>query len=346
MRVYSIGIMRAWIPILVSAAVVAACAPARAQDPAAFYRNKSIDLHIGYSVGGGYDQYARLIGLSMGKHIPGNPKIVAKNMPGAGSLKLANWLYAVAPKDGTAFGTIGRGIPMEPLLGGEGVQFDAQKFTWIGSANDEVSICAAWKTSGITKFEDLYTKELIVGGTGSGADTDIFPIVVNKVFGTKFKVISGYPGGNDINLAMERGEVAGRCGWSWSSVKSSHMHWVKDGTIRLLTQMSLAKHPDLPDVPLLTDLAKTQEQKQILELIFARQVMGRPFLAPPGLPADRAEALRTAFMKTMKDPEFVAAADKAQLEITPVSGADIEILVKQVYATPPDVVKKAADAVK
>jgi tripartite-type tricarboxylate transporter receptor subunit TctC len=337
--------MRAWIPILVLAAV-AACTPARAQDPAAFYRNKSIDLYIGYSVGGGYDQYARLLGLSMGKHIPGSPKIVAKNMPGAGSLKLANWLYAVAPKDGTAFGTIGRGIPMEPLLGGEGVQFDAQKFTWIGSANDEVSICAAWHTAGVTKIEDLYTKDLIVGGTGSGADTDVFPIAINKVFGTRFKVIAGYPGGNDITLAMERGEVAGRCGWSWSSIKSTHLKWVKDGTIKLLMQLALAKHPDLPDVPLLTDLAKTEEQKQILELIFSRQVMGRPFLAPPGLPADRAAALQKAFMDTMKDPEFLAAAEKAQLEITPVSGPDIAALVKKVYATPPAIARKAAEAVR
>ena len=338
--------MRAWIPILVSAAVVAVCAPARAQDPAAFYRNKSIDLYIGYSVGGGYDQYARLVGLSMGKHIPGNPKIVAKNMPGAGSLKLANWLYAVAPKDGTAFGIIGRGIPMEPLLGGEGVQFDAQKFTWIGSANDEVSVCVAWRTSGITKFEDLYTKELIVGGTGSGADTDVFPYVVNKVFGTKFKVISGYPGGNDINLAMERGEVAGRCGWSWSSVKSSHMNWVKDGTLKLLTQLSLAKHPDLPDVPLVMDFAKSEDQQQIFKLIFARQVMGRPYLAPPGVPKERADALRKAFMDTMKDPEFLSDAEKSQLEINPVSGADVEQLVKDIYQTPKALADKAAEYIR
>ena len=337
--------MRAWIPIF-CAAIVAAVVPAKAQDPAAFYRNKTIELYIGYSVGGGYYQYARLVALFMGKYLPGNPRIVAKNMPGAGSLKLANWLYVVAPKDGTAFGTIGRGIAMEPLLGGEGVQFDAQKFTWLGSANDEVSICVAWQNSGINTFEDLYTKELVVGGTGSGADTDVFPFVVNKVFGTKFKVISGYPGGNDITLAMERGEVKGRCGWSWSSVKATHPTWVKDGKVKVLVQMSLSKHPDLPDVPLLTELAKTEEQRQVLRLIFSRQVMGRPFLAPPGLPADRADALRTAFMDTMKDPEFLHAADRAALEITPVSGADIEALVRQVYATPRNVAKQAAEAVK
>jgi tripartite-type tricarboxylate transporter receptor subunit TctC len=342
--------MRALISSLVALAAAAAL-PAQAQNDAtqsvaSFYRNKNVDLQIGYSVGGGYDIYGRLVGQHIGRHIPGNPNIVPKNMPGAGSLRLANWLYAVAPKDGTVFGIIGRGIPMEPLLGGEGVQFDAQKFTWIGSANDEVSICAAWKTASVTKFEDLFTKELIVGGTGSGADTDIFPLVINKVFGTKFKVIPGYPGGNDINLAMERGEVGGRCGWSWSSVKAAQMHWVRDGTVKVLIQISLAKHPDLPDVPLLMDFAKTDEQRQILRLIFSRQVMGRPFLAPPGVPGDRANALRKAFMDTMKNPEFLAAAEKAKLEITPVSGEDLEKLMQQVYATPPEIAKKAAAAVR
>ncbi|HEY5607080.1 MAG TPA: hypothetical protein VIM38_01950 [Alphaproteobacteria bacterium] len=340
--------MRALISILLSAAAIAAFAPApaRSQDPAAFYRNKTIDLQIGYSVGGGYDIYGRLVGQHMSKHIPGNPSIVPKNMPGAGSLKLANWLYVVAPKDGTVFGTIGRGIPMEPLLGGEGVQFDAQKFTWIGSANDEVSVCAAWHTAGVAKFEDLLAKELIVGGTGSGADTDIFPVIINKVFGTKFKVIAGYPGGNDINLAMERGEVGGRCGWSWSSIKAGSMKWVTDGIVKILMQISLAKHPDLPNVPLVIDLAKNDEQRQIMKLIFSRQVMGRPFLAPPGVPADRTAALRKAFMDTMKDPEFLAAAGKAKLEVTPVSGANLEALVKQVYATPTPIIKKAAEAVR
>jgi tripartite-type tricarboxylate transporter receptor subunit TctC len=331
------------------AAAVLIAAPAAsgyAQSPAEFYKDKTVELYIGYSVGGAYDVYGRLLARHMGKHIPGNPTIVPKNMEGAGSLRLANWLYTVGKKDGTVFGTIGRGIAFDPLLGRGGAQFDATKFGWIGSANDEVSICTAWHTTGIQKFEDLMSKELIVGGTGGSADTDQFPRILNGVFGTKMKVISGYPGGNDINLAMERGEVQGRCGWSWSSVEATHPSWVKDGKVKILAQLSLAKHPDLPDVPLIMDFAKTEEQKQILRLIFARQVMGRPFLAPPDLPADRLAALRKAFMDTMKDPDFLAEAQKSELEITPVSGEEIQRLVEEVYQTPKDIVSKAAAMVK
>jgi tripartite-type tricarboxylate transporter receptor subunit TctC len=300
---------------------------------------------IGYSVGGGYDVYARLIARHLGKHIPGNPIVTPKNMEGAGSLRLANWLYNVAPKDGTVFGIIGRGIPFDPLLGGSG-QFDATKFSWIGSANDEVSICAAWHATPVNTFEDLLTRDMIVGGTASGADTDQFPKIVNGVLGAKMRVISGYPGGNEITLAMERGEVQGRCGWSWSSVKATHPTWVQDKKIKILMQLSLAKHPDLPDVPLIMDLAKNDEQRQILKLVFARQVMGRPFLGPPGIPDDRLTALRKAFMDTMKDPEFLAEAEKGKLEITPVSGEDIQKLVTEVYATPKDVAAKAGAMLK
>ena len=319
---------------------------AAAQDAAAFYAGKNLELYIGYSVGGGYDLYARTIARHIGKHIPGNPTVVVKNMEGAGSLRLANWLYNVAPKDGTVFGTIGRGTPFDPLLGHKGASFDATKFTWIGSANHEVSVCVAWHTSGVVKFEDLLTKELTVGGTGSAADTDQFPKIVNGVLGTKMRVITGYPGGNDVGLAMERGEVKGRCGWSWSSVKSTHPAWLAEKKINVLVQLALAKHPDLPDVPLITDLAKTDEQRQVLKLIFARQVMGRPYLAPPALPKDRVDTLRKAFMDTMRDPEFLADAEKSQLEINPVSGDEIEKLVKEVYATPPEVVQKAAQFLK
>jgi len=319
---------------------------AAAQDAAAFYAGKNLELYIGYSVGGGYDLYARTIARHIGKHIPGNPTVVVKNMEGAGSLRLANWLYNVAPKDGTVFGTIGRGTPFDPLFGHKGASFDATKFTWIGSANHEVSVCVAWHTSGVVKFEDLLTKELTVGGTGSAADTDQFPKIVNGVLGTKMRVITGYPGGNDVGLAMERGEVKGRCGWSWSSVKSTHPAWLAEKKINVLVQLALAKHPDLPDVPLITDLAKTDEQRQVLKLIFARQVMGRPYLAPPALPKDRVDTLRKAFMDTMRDPEFLADAEKSQLEINPVSGDEIEKLVKEVYATPPEVVQKAAQFLK
>ena len=316
--------------------------PAAADSVADFYKGKQVDLYIGYSVGGGYDTYARLLANHMGKHIPGKPTVITKNMPGAGSAKLANWLYNVAPKDGTAVGAIGRGTGFDPLFKIKGAQFDGTKFNWIGSANDEVSVCVAWQGSGVTKFEDVVAKELIVGGTGASADTDQFPKIMNGVLGTKFKIVTGYPGGNEVGLAMERGEVKGRCGWSWSSVKSLHMDWVKDKKIHLLVQLSLEKHPDLPDVPLVMDLAKNDDQKRILKLIFTRQVMGRPFLAPPGIPADRVKALRTAFMDTLKDKDFLAAAAKAKLEITPVAGDKLQTLVKEAYDSPPALVAKTA----
>jgi tripartite-type tricarboxylate transporter receptor subunit TctC len=268
-----------------------------------FYKGRAIDLYIGYSVGGAYDLYARVIGRHLGAHIPGNPTLVPKNLEGAGSLRLANYLYRVAPHDGSAIGTIGRGIAFDPLLIGQGDAFDAQKFNWIGS-----------------------------------------PRVLNSVLGTHFKIVEGYPGGNDVVLAMERGEVQGRCGWSWSSVKSTHRSWIDDKRMTVLIQLSPAKHPELPDVPLVMDFAKTDEQRQILKMIFARNVMGRPYLAPPNVPADRVAALRDAFTATMTDKDFRAEADKTNLEINPVSGAEVEKLVNEVYATPPDVVAKAKAA--
>jgi tripartite-type tricarboxylate transporter receptor subunit TctC len=330
----------------------AATAAALAAAPVAwgqadFYRGKTVDLEIGYSVGGGYDVYARMLAPHMAKHIPGSPSIVAKNMEGAGSLRLANWLYNVGPKDGTAFGTIGRGTGFDPLFGHRGAQFDGAKFTWIGSANDEVSVCVVWNgRTKIAKFEDLLTTPLTVGGTSAAADTDQFPLVMNGVLGTKMKVVTGYPGGNDVNLAMERGEVDGRCGWSWSSVRSTRPQWLAEKKITILVQLALHKHPDLPDVPVIIDLAKTDEQRQILQLIFARQALGRPFLAPPGIPAARAEALRTAFMDTMRDKDFLAETEKAQLEITPIDGAGVQKLVADLYQSPPAVVKKAAELLK
>src|SRR5438093_9574322 len=316
------------------------CSLAQAQS------GKVIELYIGYSVGGGYDVYARLLARHMGRHLPGSPVIVPKNMEGAGSLRLANWLYKAAPKDGSVFGTIGRGIAFDPLLGTEGAQFKAAEFGWLGSANDEVSVCASWGKTGITRFEDFYARTIFVGGTGAGADTDVFPKAMNTILGTKLKLVTGYPGGNDITLAMQRGEVEARCGWSWSSIKSNHPQWVKDGTIKLLVQLSLDKHADLPQVPLIMDLVKTPEQRAVLRLIFARQVMGRPFLAPPGVPADRLALLRRAFMSTMKDSAFLAEAEKIKLEITPVTGEAVQKLVAEIYATPPEIVKQAAQAVR
>jgi tripartite-type tricarboxylate transporter receptor subunit TctC len=328
----------------IAATLAALGAPAAQADD--FFAGKQITFIVGAGVGGGYDLQARVTARHLGKHIPGNPTIVPRNMEGAGSLRLANWIYNVGPKDGTALATIGRGTAFDPLLGSKGAQFRADRFTWIGSANNEVSICVAWKGSGVTRFEDVLTKELIVGGTGQAADTDQFPRILNGVLGAKFKIVSGYPGGNDVTLAMERGEVKGRCGWSWSSVLATHKRWIDDKSITVLAQLSLNKHPDLPDVPLIMDFAKSEDQQQIFKLIFARQVMGRPYLAPPGVPADRADALRKAFMDTMRDPEFLAEAEKSQLEITPVAGPEVEKLVNDLYQTPKALADKAAEFIR
>jgi tripartite-type tricarboxylate transporter receptor subunit TctC len=335
--------MRASRWIVASATLAVLGAGAAAQSPAEFYKGKTVDMMIGYSVGGGYDVYARLIARHLGRHIPGNPMVTPKNMDGAGSLRLANWLYNVGSKQGTVMGTIGRGTGFDPLFGNKAAKFDGNKFNWIGSANDEVSVCVVWNgRTKVTKFDDLLTIPINVGGTGAAADTDQFPRVINGVLGTQMKIITGYPGGNDVNLAMERGEVDGRCGWSWSSVISTRASWLKDKKITVLMQLSLEKHPDLPNVPLITDLAKTDEQRAILRLIFARQALGRPYLAPPDVPEDRVAALRQGFMATMKDKDFLAEAEKAKLEVTPISGEAVQKLVSEIYQTPPEVVKKAA----
>ena len=320
--------------------------PNAALAQAEFFKDKTVNIYVGYSTGGGYDVYARMLSRFYGRHIPGSPTVIVTNMPGAGSLRAANYIYNVAPKDGTAMGTVARGAAFDPLFGLPGTQFDATKYNWIGSANDEVSVCVAWHTSAVKNYDDLVAKELIVGGTGGSADTDQFPRVMNGVLDTKMKVIIGYPGGNDVNLAMERGEVQGRCGWSWSSVKSTQQKWLDDKKINVLVQLSMKKHPDLPNVPSVMDAAKTDEQKQILKLIFARQVMGRPFMAPPNVPADRVKALRDGFWAAMQDKEFLEEADKAKLEITPVKGEEIQQLVVDSYKVAPEIAKKAGELIK
>jgi tripartite-type tricarboxylate transporter receptor subunit TctC len=326
--------------------VLASLASARADSVSDFYKGRNVDVYVGYSTGGGYDIYARMLARHMGRFIPGNPTLVPRNMEGAGSLRLANWLANAGPRDGSAFGTIGRGTSFDPILGQPGAQFTAGDFSWLGSMNQEVSICAAWHDAGIRSFEDLRTRELLVGAVSNNDDTGQFARVINTVLGTRLKIVAGYPGGNDVVLAMERGEVKGRCGWSWSSVLTSHMAWWKEHKIVILVQLALAKHPDLPEVPLVTDLAKSDAQRQMLRMIFARQVMGRPFLAPPGVPADRVTALRKAFMDTMNDKDFLADAERAKLEINPVDGEKVQALVKEIYATPPEVAKQAAAALK
>src|SRR4051812_12687623 len=303
-----------------------------------FYRGKSLAMLIGYTSGGGYDIYARVLSKHMGHHIPGNPTIVPQNMPGAGSLRVANFLYNAAPKDSTALGMIGRGLAVEPLIGSSATQFDGRKFTWLGSGSDQVSLCATWHGSTIKTWDDMRAKAFTVAGEGSGSDPDMFATMLKNLMGVKLKLVSGYPGGPEMNLAMERGEVDGRCGWSWTSIKITRGEWVAEKRINLVLQMALHKNAELPEVPLVMDLATNDRERAILKLVLSRQQMGWPFLAPPDLPADRAQALRKAFDETMRDPEFIAEAKQRQLEVNPMSSTEIDTLVGELYATPPDII--------
>jgi tripartite-type tricarboxylate transporter receptor subunit TctC len=330
---------------LTAAMVGVFAAPAAAQSSVEnFYKGKTVDMFIGYSAGGGYDTYGRIVARHMGKHIPGNPNVLPRNLPGAGSLLLVNQLYNTLPKDGTAIGIFARAAAWEPLFGNKQAKFDPTKMNWLGSGNNEVSICAFWHTAGLTSTEQFLTTPLVVGGTGPGADTDNFPLTLNNVLHTKLKLITGYPGGNDVNIAIERGEVQGRCGWSWSSVKSTRPDWLRDKKIFIPVQFALSKHKDLPDVPLVLDLAKTEEQRNILEVIFSGQPMGRPFALGPNVPPERVKALRAAFDATFKDKEFLAEAEKAKLEIDPGSGEEVEAIVNRVDNMPPELLKAAWEA--
>jgi tripartite-type tricarboxylate transporter receptor subunit TctC len=303
---------------------------------------------VGFGPGGGYDLYARTLSRYMGRHIPGNPTLVPQNMPGAGGVKAMNYLYNVARKDGSVIGTFARGLAIEPLLGhAQGTQFEATKFSWVGSVSNEVSVCAFWAASGIKTWQDVQTRRTTIGASAAGADSEIFPTVLKNMFKLPTKVVTGYSGGGaDINLGMERGEVTGRCGWSWSSLLSQSKPLLDGKKINIVLQLALEKHEDLGNVPLVMDLPTTAQNKAALKLITSRQSIARPFAAPPGIPADRLKALRDAFDATMKDPQFLAEAKRLDLEVRPVSGADVEKLIKEIYATPPDVVKLAAQAEK
>jgi tripartite-type tricarboxylate transporter receptor subunit TctC len=321
-------------------------ATALSQTPAEFYKGRSVELFIAYSAGGGYDLYARMVARHLGRHIPGQPQVVPKNMEGAGGLRLANWLYQAAPRDGTVIGATSRNIAFEPLIGNKAAQYDSHQFTWLGSANNETSVCASWHTSGVATIEDAMQQELVIGSSGTADDTYQYPRLINNTLGTKFRIITGYPGNNDVSVALERGEVAGRCGWSWSSAKTTRPAWIHEKKINILIQLSLSKHPDLPNVPLIMDLARDDEQRQMFRLIFARQVMGRPFQSTPDVPPDRLQALQRAFMDTMRDPEFLAEADKAKFEITPVPGPDIATLVADILKMPPSLAQRAGELLK
>src|SRR5215210_3980071 len=338
--------MRRWSFVRILIFVAALASPVSVAQPAAdLYRGKTLTLVVGYSVGGGYDTYARVLARYMTKHLPGNPTIIVQNMPGAGSLRSANYLFSVAPKDGTVFGMFGRGLAMEPLIGSSATQYDSRKFSWLGSATNEVSVCAIWHTSLVKNWGDMLTKPFTVGGEGSGSDPDIFSAMLRNAFGVKLKTVSGYPGSNEVALAMERGEVDGRCGWSWSSIKATRADWLSGKKVNVVVQLSLTKSPELPEVPLVTEFATTERQQQILKLILSRQVMGRPFAAPPGVPEDRKQALRAAFDATMADAEFRADVTSRGLEVNPVSGAEDDKLMAQLYDTPPEAIAETKAAI-
>ena len=338
--------MQRSVRALAIAALLFAGGGAVAQPASDLYKGRNVDLYIGYSAGGGYDLYARALARFIGRHLPGNPTVTPRNMEGAGSLRLANWLYNLGPKDGLSFGTFARGTAFDPLFGSTQAQFDASKYNWIGSANNEVSTCVMWAAGGVTTMDDLLTKPSVMGGSGGAADTDQFVYVMNGVLGTKIKLVQGYPGGNEVNLAMERGEVQGRCGWSWSSLKTTHPEWLRDKKVTVPVQLSLTRHPELPDTPVIMDYAKSDADRAILRLVFARNIMGRPFAAPPGVAPERVAILRKAFTDTMNDKDFLAEAAKIDLEINPVSGEELQKLVADAYKTPPDIVKRTADLLK
>ena len=303
-----------------------------------FYQGKTIQLVVGYSAGGGYDTFARTVARHLGNHIPGNPDVVIRNVPGAGSLVAMNQLANTAPKDGTYIGSIARGLAYEPLFGNEQAQFDPNEVNWLGSVASEVSLCVVSTDSDIETYEDLYDNELLVGATGSGGDSNVFPRVLADTLGFKMNVVAGYPGSADIVLAFERGEVEAICSWSYSSNKETRDSLIEAGDARIIFQMALQKHPELPDVPLIIDLAENEEQRQALTLLFGRQQMGRPFIAPPGVPEDRLAMLKAALEATVNDPAFLEDAANQNLEIDWFSGDDIQSLVAEAYGYPQNVV--------
>ncbi|MGE5537807.1 MAG: Bug family tripartite tricarboxylate transporter substrate binding protein [Gemmatimonas sp.] len=333
--------------VLTLAAVLAAgiAGSAAAQDQ--FFAGKQIELVIGTTPGGGYDTYGRLVARHMGDYIPGKPTLLPKNMPGAGSNKAAAYIYAVAPKDGTSIGAIFPGAVIEPLLGDKSqVQHDSTKFNYLGSANNEAFICIGRSDAPVQKFEDALSKDMIMGASAAGGSTRDFPALLNNVLGTKFNVVSGYPGSKEIVLAVERNEVQGACGYAWSSLIAQNADLLTSGKVRVLAQESLKKHPalDKMGVPLTISFAKTDEQRQILELVYGQLVFGRPYVLPPGVPADRVATLRRAFDATLKDKTLMAEAEKLQLDVESVSGEEVQALVAKMFAAPAAMVERTKQA--
>jgi tripartite-type tricarboxylate transporter receptor subunit TctC len=306
------------------------------------FKGKQIRLIVGSGTGGGYDGHARLLSRHMAKYIPGNPTFVVQNMPGAGSLAAANYIYGVAPKDGTVFGTTHRFVPIMPLLEMDGAKFDASKFTYIGSSDKEVGTCVTWHTSGFKTFADVQQKELIVGTTGAGAQLTTFYAALANVAGAKLKVISGYKSSRDLNLAMEKGEIQGRCGASYGSLKAEATTLLEENKLNILLQLSLDKEPELPTVPVLLEVVQDKERyKDAFELLLTPTSVARPFFAPPDLPQATTDMLRAAFDSSMKDPKLLAEAEAQRFKIEPTKGKDIQLMVERLYQAKPAVVAQA-----
>jgi tripartite-type tricarboxylate transporter receptor subunit TctC len=320
------------------AAAVCLASAARAQPADTI--DRSVTIYVAGTAGGGIDLYGRAVGRHLGRHIPGSPTVTVQDMPGAGGIRAANFLAEQAPRDGTAMTIFAGGPILEPLIGARNPGYDMSQFTWIGAVAKDVSICIAWSSSRFQTIEDAKKAQMVVAGTGAGSETDTWPIILNDMLATKFKVVTGYLGTQETMLAMERGEVDGRCGLSLSSLKAAKPEWLRDKKVNVLLQIALHKSPELPDVPLVFDLVSKPQDRQMLELLVGPTAMARPFAAPPGLPAARAELLRRGFDATMRDPEFLAEAAKMQVDVSPSTGEDVQKLVARIYATPKPVIDR------
>jgi tripartite-type tricarboxylate transporter receptor subunit TctC len=318
-------------------------ATASAQSLEEFYRGRQINMLIGGGAGGGYDVYYRALARHLGKHIPGNPSIIPRNQPAASGLAAAATLYTTAEKDGATIGAFPNNIPMDPLFGNPAARYDALKLNWLGSIGKLQNVCATWHTSPIKTIQQAQQREVIVAAAAAPTNTAIMPKVLNALLGTKFRAVIGYDPGAGLTMAIERQEAEGICGLSWSTIKASRPHWIREKLLNVIVQLGLEKLPDLPDVPAALDLVNDAEKKQVLTLILMRQEPGRPVAAPPGIPANRLAALRGAFEATMKDAEFVAEAEKLQMEIEPLSAAQIDKLLAAAYATAKPIVQQAGE---
>ena len=314
-------------------------------DPIAdFYKGKNVNWILSAGAGGGYATYAHAFAPFLTKHLPGNPHIVVQNMPGAGGIRAMLFLNNVAPKDGTTIGMVHSSVPFAPLYGTKGANFDPRQMNWVGSITSAFGICVSWAKSGITKWEDMFEREFIVGGTGAGSQMETMPTMLKQLFGAKVKVISGYKGGNDVYIAMERGEVHGRCGGLVSSIRATRPEWFPKKMIVVPIQIALKRDDEFPDVPAVIEFVKDEKTRQILELTLAPFEMDRPILLPPGTPQHMVAAMRKAFSAAMRDPGFIAEAKRQNIELKEISGERVAEVIRNAYAMPPEVIKAAKDA--